>query len=127
MLNILIVDDSKADRIVLEGVTQQFLPNSNIQTADRLGAAIKLIDEQNFDIIISDVCFMYMNGLSDGYELIEYAKKKQPNIIGVLVTGSFNGVSTHRTNTCGAIGLAIKQNLDGYKCILNTIKTGLKQ
>ncbi|KAF0096105.1 MAG: response regulator receiver [Puniceicoccaceae bacterium 5H] len=79
--SVLILDD---DKIILIALRETIAPEGfEIVTADRPHDAIKLLEEQEFSIIISDQRMPDMTGL----EFFEHAKRIQPNASRVLITG----------------------------------------
>ncbi|MDP0499641.1 MAG: response regulator [Verrucomicrobiota bacterium JB022] len=79
--SVLILDD---DKIILIALRETVAPEGyEVVTADRPHDAIKLMEEREFSIIISDQRMPEMTGL----EFFEHAKRLQPNASRILITG----------------------------------------
>lgn len=85
MVRILVVDDSPGDRQWLAGLLSRHSDHEVI-TADNAEDALRLIEEQNPQVIVTD---MVMPGLS-GLELVEAVRRDFPHIPVILVTGHGN-------------------------------------
>ncbi len=79
--NILVVDDEE----VLTELTAEILKTGghNVMTAYRASDALKILTENDVDIVISDVIMPGMNG----FELAEKVKQNWPDIKVILVSG----------------------------------------
>ena len=79
-LRILVVDDHNDTRSLLSRLLSK--RGHEVLTADCAGAALKILDEGRFDVLISDI------GLPDssGYELMREAKYRQP-LKGIALSG----------------------------------------
>jgi len=78
---LLLVDDEAA---VLKSLTRCFRKeNYNISTCTQPQAALKMLDENNFHLVISDFMMPKMNGA----EFLRAVRKKHPNIIRIMLTG----------------------------------------
>lgn len=78
--NILIVDDEQSQRIILSGYLKQ--KGYNIYEASSGIDALKVIDNNLVDIVLSDYKMPEMNGI----ELLEKIKSKNPEIAVVIIT-----------------------------------------
>jgi DNA-binding NtrC family response regulator len=128
MTNILIVDDNTKDRHTLYTIAKQLLSSANVLTADRLGRARDILNIKKIDLLISEICFTYLNGLSDGYELVGYTKDKYPDCICILLTNYLNSISTSRAKKYNVDALVIKtHSLCEYKDMLKRLDTNKEQ
>jgi len=85
--NILVVDDEKVIREILaEFLT---LEGFNVTTAEDGGAAVDLLANNHFNMVITDLKMPNIGGL----DLLEIIKKKDQNILTVIMTG-FGTVET---------------------------------
>lgn len=79
--NILIVDDEHTICINLSKFLSKI--GYNVSIASNVKDAKKILDKYNISIIVSDIVMPE----SDGIELLNYSKKKYPNIKVMLITG----------------------------------------
>jgi len=79
-LRILLVEDHGDTRRTLERLLSHF--GHEISTAETIASALKIVQSQDFDVVLSDI------GLPDGsgYEVISRAKQRQ-SVKGVALTG----------------------------------------
>jgi DNA-binding NtrC family response regulator len=102
-LRILVVDDEPAVR----DLTVEFLRRSGykphgVPTARR---ALDLLDEEQFDLVVSDVVMPEMTGVELLYELL----RRKPDLPVILMTGgSKEPERTTRAVELGAVGLLYK-------------------
>ncbi len=83
MYNLLIVDDEEFLLVGMKRIFQSAGSDFNIFTADSGNAALEILENENIDLIISD---MYMPEMS-GYELLNRVKNNYPNIVRILLSG----------------------------------------
>lgn len=95
---VLVVDDEAPIRRAL---VRQLGASYDVTAADGAEAALRLLDEQPFDAIISD---MHMPGM-DGIALIREAATKHPDQIRVLVSGRPNDIMHDTAVEVGAYKL----------------------
>lgn len=79
-LHLLLVDDDADTRSILSRLLSKC--GHEVETADSVQGALKVLDNGRFDVVISDI------GLPDssGYELIREAKRRQP-LKGIALSG----------------------------------------
>jgi len=78
---VLFVDD---DTIVLQSLKRGLLGESYKKLfAKGPKEALKMILQEKVHVIITDMCMIEMTGL----ELIRFARKENPNIIGIILSG----------------------------------------
>ena len=82
--SILIVDDEKSIRVSLESILKG--KNYKVKTANTALKALEILQEDHYDLIISDIM---MNDM-DGIELLKKSKENFPEIIVLLMTGYAN-------------------------------------
>jgi PAS domain S-box-containing protein len=80
-LGLLLVDDHADTRVVLSRLLAKC--GHEVVTADSAGKALKILEGGRFDALISDI------GLPDcsGYELVREAKRRQPELKGIALSG----------------------------------------
>jgi CheY-like chemotaxis protein len=69
-MKILIVEDQPVNIIVLQEMIYIFCPDAQIKSAENGKIGYEILQEENFDLILSDISMPIM----DGYELIEKIK-----------------------------------------------------
>jgi len=82
MKKVLIVEDNELNRIVLEEFLKIVNPNLEIDFAFNGKEGIKKIEENNFDVVFSDIDMPIMNGI----DMIREIRKKDKNLQVVAVT-----------------------------------------
>jgi len=84
MARILVVDDEKSIRIVL----REFLRKDGheVQTAEDVPTAFRLLEEHNFDVVVTDII---MPGYT-GVDLLKKIHGKWPDIQVIMITGEPN-------------------------------------
>jgi two-component system response regulator YesN len=82
MINILILDDEKQERELIKYLLRT-RDNLNITEGNNGKEALKILETQRIDVLITDVKMPFMNGT----ELAEYAKIKQPHIKILFFSG----------------------------------------
>jgi len=123
MLNALIVDDSSIDILLIRSILEDGLPSSaSIIAFTESIVAKKHIDLHPIKILVTDI---EMPGV-DGFELIEYTRKKHPESVIIAVSGS--NFDDNATNTIlyaakgvGANHVICKSNL--FEDLTNVINS----
>ena len=82
MKKVLIVEDNELNRIVLEEFLKIVNPNLEIDFAFNGKEGIKKIEENNFDVVFSDIDMPIMNGI----DMIREIRKNDKNLQVVAVT-----------------------------------------
>jgi len=82
-LRVLFVDDQQTLLNAIERVVRRQADNWSIKTAHSGPEAIKLMELQPFDVIVSDMRMPQM----DGVELLEYVRSQHPNMIRMILSG----------------------------------------
>lgn len=80
-INILIVDDELAMRNLLENILIQ--EGYNIGLAENGDDALKMIKNNKYDLVLSDIKMPGMNG----FELLKIIKSEHPEIGVIMMTG----------------------------------------
>jgi DNA-binding NtrC family response regulator len=80
-INILIVDDELAMRNLLENILIQ--EGYNIGLAENGDDALKMIKNNKYDLVLSDIKMPGMNG----FELLKIIKSEHPGIGVIMMTG----------------------------------------
>lgn len=81
-LKILVVDDSKTISLLLKQQLEEF--NYEVSTVDCGDAAVKLLTQHMFDVVITD---LRMPGKVDGIQLLEIVKENYEHIEVLIITG----------------------------------------
>jgi CheY-like chemotaxis protein len=84
MGRILIIDDNEADRLILK---ERLGEVHKIYEAGSYREGIRLIDGNNYDVIIWD--YMFSREAETGLDGIEYAKKHSPSSKNILLSGTY--------------------------------------
>jgi len=81
MAHVLVVDDERGLRVSL----QMFLKNDGhtVKVAENTFSAIEMIEQHNFDVVVSDVVMPRESGMS----LLEYIYNNHPHIKTIMMTG----------------------------------------
>lgn len=87
MKRVLYIEDS----ITLVKIVKTFLEDNgyNVTTVDNYEDAIKLIDENDYDVIVSDIILRGIN--KTGYDIVKYFRKNKSEETPVIVTSTRGG------------------------------------
>lgn len=99
-LNVLLVEDEKF-AIKLESMVLKQIGITNVTVAEDGDAAMRLLDEQAFDVVLSDCNLPGATGL----EILKYLRGKRTAIPFIMLTGN-KGLE--------AVQEAVAQGVDGY-------------
>jgi len=99
---ILVIDDETVIRMLVMEILES--AGHEVTGADSAERALALLDEADFDLVVSDVV---MPGLS-GLELLETVKARRASLPVVLVTGAGTYETLSQALTRGAAGLVTK-------------------
>ena len=102
MSRILVIDDEAVVRMLVLEILES--AGHVVVGADSAERALRLLDEAEFDLVVSDVV---MPGLS-GLELLESAKKRRASLPVVLITGAGTYETLSDALAHGAAGLVTK-------------------
>jgi putative two-component system response regulator len=102
MSRILAIDDEDVIRMLVVEILESV--GHEVVGAESAEDALDLLDDEEFDLVVSDVV---MPGLS-GLELLEAAKSRQASLPVVLVTGAGTCETLTQALTRGAAGLVTK-------------------
>lgn len=81
MTRILIADDSKMIRMMLRDIIEEITAFAEIAEASDGSEALELLDEEAFDLVITDLYMPKVNGL----EVLKEARELYPNLpVGVI-------------------------------------------
>jgi DNA-binding NtrC family response regulator len=92
-MRILIVDDEKSIRFSL---AELFGDEHDVVAAEHAPAALQLLEEQSFDLVISDLNMPALSGM----QLLEEMQSRHPQVMFVLMTA----FGDERTAVQGAEG-----------------------
>ncbi|NMC21540.1 MAG: response regulator [Thermogutta sp.] len=81
MTKILVVDDSAVDRRLICGLLER-LSDVEVRTAQDGLEAAEMLDEQDFDLVITDMIMPGMHGLT----LVERIRQRHPRVPVILIT-----------------------------------------
>lgn len=105
MVDLLVVDDEKWIRKgVIAKLNKSHLNFGNIYEASDGSEAIKVIEENNPNIVITDIIMPKLDGL----ELIEYANKLEFDISFIIISGYSEFSYAQRAINLGAKGYILK-------------------
>ena len=112
---ILIVDDERSAR---DGMALLFKDDYNVLSAESGSTALKLLDLNSIDVMLSDV---RMPGM-DGLELLEKAQKKQPSLSSIILTAYGDVDLAVKAMKIGAVDFMTKPlNIDKLELILKRL------
>ena len=114
--NVLFVDDEK---MVLDGLRRSLRPMRRIINVDfALGGkdALKILDERQIDILVTDIRMPRM----DGTELLQEVKRRYPEVIRMILTGQADDEATKKA-------IHIAHQFLTKPCDLLILKTVLKR
>ncbi|MGA1868872.1 MAG: response regulator [bacterium] len=80
-LDILVVEDNAVERLLICNILKDH--GDNVFTSDNGKNALHMINEKNFDLIITDMQMPFVNGL----EVVKYVKQHKPRIEVIVLTG----------------------------------------
>jgi putative two-component system response regulator len=102
MSRILVIDDER----VIRGLVVEILEAAGhtVTSAENAEQALELLDDMDFDLVVSDVI---MPGLS-GLELLELVRARRASLPVILVTGAGTYDTLSQALTRGAAGLVTK-------------------
>jgi len=96
--NILIIDDSSPTRLLLKLSIKHCESDSNILEASDASEALKILEEENIDIVSIDYKIPGINGL----ELLKIIKEKYPHIKTAILTGYTHELEREQVEELGA-------------------------
>lgn len=108
-LKVLIVEDDLVDRKSLQrSLSQSTLPVSDTKFADRLDTALKLLEEENFDVVFLDL------GLPDsqGIDSFSAVCSKDPSVAVIVVSGLDDAETTVMAAQKGVQDYLVKGEVD---------------
>jgi Response regulator containing CheY-like receiver domain and AraC-type DNA-binding domain len=105
MYKVLITDDEKKSRMLIENIIRQILPEDvSVTQVDHPVKALRLIEKIKFDLIFMDIIMPQMNGL----DVIEQISKKDHNPFIVIVSAHKNFEFAQKGINLGASGYISK-------------------
>ena len=105
MYKVLITDDEKKSRKLIEDIIRQILPEDvSITQVDHPVSALRLIEKTKFDLIFMDIIMPQMNGL----DVIEQISKMDHNPFIVIVSAHKNFEFAQKGINLGASGYISK-------------------
>jgi CheY-like chemotaxis protein/anti-sigma regulatory factor (Ser/Thr protein kinase) len=106
MSHILVVDDTKADRVLAMGLLRN-AGASNLLEASGGEAALELLAEHDVDVVVTDMQMPEM----DGFELVTEVNRLYPDVPVVLMTARGSEAIAVRALQQGAASYVPKDNL----------------
>jgi len=101
-VNILVVDD---EQIVLDSVVKHLRADDySVRTVPSVRAALELLDQQKFEIVVTDL----MMPRVDGLEFIRIIKERFPDILVIMMTGYATISSAGQATQQGAFAYVAK-------------------
>jgi CheY-like chemotaxis protein len=119
MFNILVVDDSDVDRLLMEGLLKQFSGFETI-AAENGTQALQKLEEWSIDLILTDLQMPKMDGL----ELVQAVRTKGLQIPVVLTTGAGSEDIAAAALRAGAAGYIPKTKLN--QLLVSTVREVLE-
>ena len=105
MYKVLITDDEKKSRMLIENIIRQILPEDvSIMQVDHPVKALRLIEKIKFDLIFMDIIMPQMNGL----DVIEQISKKDHSPFIIIVSAHKNFEFAQKGINLGASGYISK-------------------
>ena len=105
MKRILIIDDNKGDKVLIEEMFKTVSLNYDVKWAESGDAGLAMASKEPFDIILLDTLMPGMDGHETCLALKEN-KNVKSNVI--MMTGSLDAVSEVKARKSGADGYCIK-------------------
>lgn len=81
---VLVVDDDEVVLLLIKVFTQKLLPNYKVVTVNNSSAALGELQQQSFDLVLTDYDMPKMNG----FDLAQAIREKNQEIPIVMMTGS---------------------------------------
>jgi CheY-like chemotaxis protein len=106
MLKVLVVDDSAFDRKLASGLLERHL-QAQVRGAEDGAAALRMLEEEVPDIVITDLQMPEVNGL----ELVEKIREKFPSLPVILMTAHGSEEISIQALRRGAASYVPKRNL----------------
>jgi len=102
MTRILVIDDEDVIRMLMMEILES--DGHDVSGAETAERALSLLDEEEFDLVVSDIVMPALSGL----ELIETVRAQHASLPVVLVTGAGTYDTLSQALTRGAAGLVTK-------------------
>ncbi|HUO04861.1 MAG TPA: response regulator [Candidatus Binataceae bacterium] len=83
-MNLLLVEDSPTDRMVIEARLRRAFPKANIMVADDSRQFGKCLQENDCDVVVTD----YWLGWTDGLSVLQRVRERWPNVRTIILTGN---------------------------------------
>ncbi len=99
---VLVVDDDDLNRLLLVDVLTG--ARCRVLSASDGTEAVRILEEQPVDLLITDYDMPRMNGL----DLIRWSKARFPHVTAVMVTGQDSQVLSAQGRKCGALRVLLK-------------------
>jgi signal transduction histidine kinase len=119
-LKILVIDDSEFDFELLTAYLQSEIPKIKTRVVDTAEAMIALLNEESFDIIISDYKMPQFSALA----ALEIAKKHAPDVPFIVVSGAISEEVAIQVLKAGASDFFLKGK---YSRLLPAIDRELRE
>jgi len=106
MKKILIVDDSPFIRLVLRGIIEKTVPNSQVIEADSGTAAFKEVKKAIPDLVFLDI--IMPEGEDEGVDVLKRIKDAAPQTKIIMVTAVGHDVMIKRCKELGVLDYIVK-------------------
>lgn len=97
-MKLLIVDDSRAARMLIKSILLDYDPSLELSEAENGAVAVDLYEENHPDLVFLDLTMPVM----DGYEALEKIKSANPDALVVMLTADIQQKSIDRCMDLGA-------------------------
>ncbi|CAN7712180.1 response regulator [Acidovorax sp. LjRoot66] len=101
-LRLLIVDDSRMSRLILQGFVEQAYPHWTILHAGSGEEALSMVEQHEVDIVSMDFNMHGMNGLEAALVL----RETRPQLPIAIVTANVQGAVQERIEKAGLVFIA---------------------
>ena len=119
MQKVLIVDDEKKSRDFISDLIVSFMPNTEITHAKYPHAALGMVENNDYDMVFTDIRMPQMSGI----EMIREIKKKGKKPFVVMISAYDKFEYAQEAMECGASGYLLKPfNRERVEHILNIYK-----
>lgn len=96
-MNILIIDDSDTQRLILKSIIADYFKDSEIDEINNGADAIGLVKDKDYKLILTDI---NMDDV-DGFEFVETVKSDNPDTVFAFITSNVTDYHQKRAKELG--------------------------